>query len=120
MAAEVTSIVDEARGISPVVRGLRDFLDEAVPGATLEQAADVLGRPRRSLQRELALIGTSFRRELDLARVRAASALLENSDDKIEVIARRVGFQSASRLGTMFRRILGETPGEHRQRLRGR
>lgn len=117
-AAEVARLVDEARGIPPLLRGLREFLDGAVPGATLEKAAGALGLPRRSLQRELGLVRTSFRRELDLARVRVASSLLENSDDKIEVIARRVGFQSASRLSTMFRRTLGETPGEHRRRVR--
>jgi AraC-like DNA-binding protein len=116
-AAEATALVDEARGISPVLRRLRAILDETIAGATLQGSAAALGRPRRTLQRELADAGTSFRRELDLARVRAASSLLENSDDKIEVIARRVGFGSASRLGTMFRRTLGETPGEHRRRL---
>jgi AraC-like DNA-binding protein len=48
--------------------------------------------------------------------LRAAEALLVDTDDKIEVIAQKVGYTSHSRFGVMFRRLTGETPAEFRAR----
>ena len=116
--AEVAAIADEARGTVPLVRSLRHRLDGALGDATIASLARALGVSSRSLQRELARNGTSFRLELTRARVRAASQLLESSDDKIEAIARRVGWGSSSQMSAVFRRELGETPAQYRARRR--
>ena len=116
-ASEVERRVDEARGTSPLLRALRDYLDQSLDTAGVQPAARALGMARRSLQRELGRERTSFRAELDLARVRAASSMLAYTDEKVEVIARKVGGLSASRLSALFRRHVGETPAEHRRRL---
>jgi len=111
-------IVEEARGQAPLLRALRDYLDGALAGATLEAAAGTLARSSRSLQRDLREQGTRFALELARARMRAACQMLEHSDEKIESIARRVGYASSSQLSGVFRQHLGETPARYRARRR--
>jgi AraC-like DNA-binding protein len=116
--AEAAALADDARGTTPLVRSLRHRLDGSLAEATIAATARALGVAPRSLQRELERNGTSFRLELTRARVRAASQLLESSDEKIEAIARRVGWGSSSRMSAIFRRQLGETPAQYRARRR--
>ncbi|MGZ6143028.1 MAG: helix-turn-helix domain-containing protein [Myxococcales bacterium] len=113
---EVDRLLDEARGLSAVVRSLRGHLEKSLLDASVEGAARALGVTPRSLQRELKRSGTGFSAELARARVRAASALLAHSEEKIEVIARRVGCSSSSHLATLFRKAVGETPAQFRAR----
>ena len=115
--AEIDRLVADVRGLTPILRALRTYLARSLTLPTIAAAAQACGVSPRSLQRELARSGTKFGSELAAARVRAARALLESSDDKIEVIARRVGCPSASRLSALFRTALGETPAEYRRRL---
>jgi transcriptional regulator GlxA family with amidase domain len=53
-------------------------------------------------------------------RVDAAAELLELSDIKIDSIAARVGFGTASRMSAMVRRECNATPSEVRQAARAR
>ncbi len=112
----VTGIVNEVRGVAPLVHALRQYLDTSLLGATVQDAAVALSLSPRTLQRALQAEGTRFSVELVNARLRAASRLLEYSTDKIEVIARRVGFASSSQLSAIFRREMGETPTDFRER----
>jgi AraC-like DNA-binding protein len=70
----------------------------------------------RTLQRRLASEGTSFAQIVREAMVERAKVLLAASDDKLEVIARRVGCPSASHFTASFRRVTGETPSAWRAR----
>lgn len=115
---EVDALVSEARGISPVMRELRDYLAGALVDATLEAAAAALGRSTRTLQRELSEAGTRFATELTRARVRAACALLSGGDERVEEIARRVGCLTSSRLSALLKKEVGETPAAYRARHR--
>jgi AraC-like DNA-binding protein len=112
-------IVQEARGVPPLLRSLREYLDRSLSDATVKEAAHALGLSPRSLQREMRDQGTQFTHELMQARVRAACVMLEHSDEKIESIARRVGCTSSSQLSGLFRREVGETPARYRTRRRG-
>jgi AraC-like DNA-binding protein len=70
----------------------------------------------RTLQRRLASEGTSF---VEIARdvmIERAKELLLSTDEKLEVIARRVGSPSASHFTASFRRATGETPSAWRAR----
>jgi AraC-like DNA-binding protein len=116
--AELDGIVAEARGVAPIVRELRAYLDHVLIAPSVDQAALACRVSPRSLQRELHRAGTQFTDEVAAARVRAARALLEHSDDKVDVVARRVGCGSSSRLAALFRRELRETPAAYRARLR--
>lgn len=116
--AEVDQLVEGYRGMSPIVRLLREYFAVTLVAPSLVDAARACRVSPRSLQRELTLRGTRFSTELAAARVRAACGLLQSSDEKIDAIARRVGCSSASRLSALFRAALGETPAQYRARRR--
>jgi AraC-like DNA-binding protein len=111
---EAARLVGDARGLQPVEQRLRSWLEHALIGANIEDAAGALAMSVRSLQRDLCKAGTSFTSEVQSARVRVACELLRDTDDKIEVIARAVGSTSASQLSLLFRRQLGVTPARYR------
>jgi len=114
--AEIGDAVASFERVAPLLGRLREHLARDPRGATLARAAKALGHSARSLQRHLASEGTAFRDELMCARVLAAKARLVDSDDKIEVIARELGFRSVAAFTAMFGRIAGEPPQEFRRR----
>ncbi|HEY2749202.1 MAG TPA: hypothetical protein VGL86_31510, partial [Polyangia bacterium] len=73
---EVTSLAERITGVSPWRRILGDLLRDTPDDVTLAAAARRLGRSERSLQRDLQQSGTTFRAELEAARVELARALL--------------------------------------------
>jgi len=115
---EVEHLARDAHGVPRTLRALRDQLDASLVGATLASTAVALGLSPRSLQRALLRHGTGFSQELRRARVRAALAMLEASDAKVETIARRVGCHSSSQLSAIFRRYTGSTPARYRTHQR--
>jgi AraC-like DNA-binding protein len=118
--ADIDEIIDLHFGVPPLVRSLRDWLGREIAHATLAGAARALATSERSLQRELARANTSFRTELVQARVRVAENLLTTTDDKVETIARHLGFRSVPAFTTLFHKVYGETPVElRRKRARG-
>jgi len=110
--------IDRAFEQAPVVRRLRELLAADPREMTLERAAAALGHSTRSLQRHLADEQSSFRDELAHARIHAAKQRLVETDDKIEVIARELGFRSVPAFTTMFGRVIGEAPQAYRDRHR--
>jgi transcriptional regulator GlxA family with amidase domain len=118
VCAEVSALADRFAGSTELARVLEDALRSNPENVSLPIIAKKLQRSARSLQRDLQTAGTSFRNELDGARVALARALLVDSDVKIEAVARRVGCASAAHFATLFRRLTGETPGEYRGRVK--
>jgi AraC-like DNA-binding protein len=116
--SELEEIMAKVRDTPEVLLEVRLRLAEDPATTGIAPLARALGTSTRSLQRRLGELGTSFRAEVDRARLRAAEALLASSNDKIETIARRLGYASASQFGARFRRVTGETPGEFRARRR--
>ncbi len=114
--AEAEGLAQHARGVTPLVHRFRAWLDGALRRPTIEAASTALGLSPRSLQRELRAGGTSFTAEVQAARVRVACALLAQTDEKVEVIAREVGCVSASQRSTIFRKVIGDTPARYRAR----
>lgn len=107
----------EARAVVPVVRDLATFLQRH-PAATPSEAARALALSTRSLQRRLHEQHTTFRRELDGARVRLAQRLLEDSEATVTEVALKVGLTSPQHLSTLFHRLGHESPSAWRARLR--
>jgi AraC-like DNA-binding protein len=113
----VVHLLDTHLAAPPFLRALRDRL--ACRGsATLGSEARALGLSERTLSRQLHEAGTSFRGELERARVRAAEALLVDTQLKLEAVARQVGFASRTHFSQIFRRATGESPSEFRARRR--
>jgi AraC-like DNA-binding protein len=111
---EVDALVERARGLPEIVIALRHVLAEARGAIDVATAAQRLGVAVRSLQRQLAGAGRSFRGEQADARFAAAEALLAG-DDKLAAIAARLGL-SEDGLTELVRARTGLTPGELRRR----
>ncbi|HEX8790129.1 MAG TPA: AraC family transcriptional regulator [Polyangiaceae bacterium] len=116
---EVGRARTEARLVAPILRDLAMFLHHH-PTATPAEAARALALSTRSLQRRLSEQGTTFRHELDQARVRLAQKLLEDSDATVTEVALQVGLTSPQHLSTLFHRCGHENPSAWRARVRGR
>ncbi len=114
-----TRISDARRGHALLISRLHAHLGRDPSGSTLESAAAALGMSERTLQRELARLDTSFSEELRRVRISAAESLLIHSDLKIDAIALKVGFGSASRMSATLRRELNVTASALRARVRG-
>ena len=84
------------------------------------QVDDVLehqSMSRRSLERKFrATLGRSVADEIRRARVERAKQLLTNTTLSVEEVAAASGFTSATLLGVVFRRHVGESPTTFRQR----
>jgi AraC-like DNA-binding protein len=118
VAAEVAALVDVALGTPDLLRKVRAYLASVGGRGDLRHAARTIGMAERSLQRGLQEAGTTFRAEGDRARLALAERLLLEDDAKVETLARKSGFNSASHLARVFRRHTGETPAEFRRRRR--
>ena len=112
------SLLQSVRASDPFLARLRGWLDEHVADATLTSAARALARSRRSLQRDLHLAGSSFRKELLEARVRHARRLLLHTTASLTQIAHDVGCASLQHFSIMFRTHTGEPPSQWRERQR--
>ena len=66
---------------------------------------------RRICRKEL---GRSPKQQVTFLRMQKASHLLATSDDKIETIARAVGYQNPFTFSTAFQKWVGWRPSEHR------
>lgn len=93
---------------------LRAVLDHRLPEMGVESVARELNMSIRTLQRRLAAAGTSYRNELNAARVCKAQRLLAETDLKITAVAMEVGCASSQHLSALFRRMTGESPSEWR------
>lgn len=114
-AASIEAVVTMLRDGTPLAR-LRRWLDDHLVDADLAAAARAIAISPRSLQRELADAGTSFRAELRARRLAAARRLLREPDAKVEAVAAAVGFDAASSFVRAFREEVGETPAAWRAR----
>jgi AraC-like DNA-binding protein len=84
-------------------------------GATPEAVARALGTSRRSLQRGLKALGTSFSGELDRVRREQAMVLLRRPELTVAEIAFMLGYSEPRVFHRCFRRWTGRTPSEYRR-----
>ncbi len=118
VAAELEGVVASVHSTPTELQRLRALLAEHRGIRDLPGAARELAIAPRSLQRVLQASGTTFSAEAERTRVAAAERMLLDDDLKIEVLARRTGFASASHLARAFRKATGETPADFRRRRR--
>jgi AraC-like DNA-binding protein len=80
-------------------------------------AAQLCGISKRSLQRKLKKIGTSYNELLCHARVRVASQMLQDLDLTATDVAYHLGYSDESHFARAFRRIAGVSPRVYRQQF---
>jgi AraC family transcriptional regulator, regulatory protein of adaptative response / methylphosphotriester-DNA alkyltransferase methyltransferase len=79
----------------------REFADENL---SLASVAHSIATSRRQLQRVFAEQGTSFRKELQRARMAHAARLLRQERLPVATVARAVGYRQAAQFSKAFRR----------------
>lgn len=116
--AEISRMVTAARSEPATLASLRAHLEQHLDSASLTEVSHALGCSTRTLQRELARQGSTFRDELRRARVAAAAQLLALGDLKVEAVAWQVGYASTSHFVSAFLRETGEEPSAYRRSRR--
>jgi AraC-like DNA-binding protein len=81
----------------------------------LSEIADAVGVSDRTLIRRFQAAGLSFQQFKDVALLSRATALLSQSDLRIDDIAEKLGFADASGFHRSFRRWTGRTPRQFRE-----
>jgi AraC-like DNA-binding protein len=82
---------------------------------SLAGTARALGTGRRSLQRELEAVGLTYRDVVDSARRERAPAFLADRDEKVETVARHLGYADARSFRRACQRWFGRSPGRDRE-----
>jgi AraC-like DNA-binding protein len=95
---------------------VRSLLPDGLP--SIDEVARRLGASSRSLQRQLAAAGVSFREIVDELRRELSLRYLESSDASIADVAFRLGFADQPSFHRAFVRWTGATPGAYRQARR--
>ena len=123
--ADSADVIDEiaaahaaASARPELLQALQEHISMHVHGVTVSSVARSLGVSQRTLQHYLRRAGTSFRREVNAARVRAAQKLLEAGETKLTSIAFEVGCASSQHFSTLFRKETGYAPSTWRARCR--
>ena len=87
------------------------------PNLGIDDLANLLGVPRRSLERSIrANLDASVLQVIHQLRIERAKDLLEKSDDTISLIASKVGFGSIDRFMAVFKRYEDVTASEWRKK----
>lgn len=93
-----------------------ELFREGFPGAV--EVARALGVSERTLRRQLASDGVSYRALLDDVRGRKAADLLVQTDDPVERIAQKMGYAEPASFIRAFRRWHGIAPAAYRRARR--
>jgi len=103
---------------SALAARIRRSIRERLPLGTALKGpiARELGLSPRSIDRELARRGTSFREILDDLRRELAERHLSATSPSLAEVARRLGYANAANFTRAFRRWNGESPRSFRQR----
>ena len=99
--------------IEKVRRSLRVLLLNRIDSG--DAVADTLAMHRRTLNRRLHAMGTTFRTVLEDVRFEAARQLLQSTDLPLDDIADALGYAGVSPFARAFRRCAGKTPGQWRR-----
>jgi AraC-like DNA-binding protein len=104
--------------VQQVVRALRVLmLDGRSSG---DEVARMLSLHRRTLNRRLRALGTTFQRVLDQVRLDVAQQLLRGSDISLDDLAAALGYAGVSPFMRTFKRWTGVTPTQWRRTARMR
>ena len=116
----VETMTGELHTAGPVVARLRMLLRTTGLRLSVQDAGRALAMAPRSLQRHLKAAGTSFREEIERARLDMARRLLGESSLKLETIGHRIGFRSAAHFTVFFGKRAGVTPSAWRRQFNER
>lgn len=115
-SAQLAAQVAERDGLREVQRWVAEHPDADITVATMAARAGMSERHfARSFRDE---IGVTPARYVEQVRIEAARRLLEETDEGVEVVARRCGFGTAETMRRVFVRGVRLSPSEYRRRFR--
>jgi AraC family transcriptional regulator, transcriptional activator FtrA len=113
-----TPIAPDAGGLSELLDWGRANLDA---GVTVDELAQHAAMSTRTLTRRFrSAVGLPPGEWLQRERLRLAQRLLERTDEPVQLVARRAGYDSAVTMRAQFAARLGTSPRSYRQTFRGR
>jgi LacI family transcriptional regulator len=113
-STDVLSIAD-----NDIVAALRFIRNKAAQPLQVDDVLDHVALSRRSLERKFQrLVGRSILDEIRRAHIERAKKLLIETDLAMPEVATGSGFTSATRLGIVFQKEVGEPPTLFRKRSR--
>jgi LacI family transcriptional regulator len=97
---------------------LRLIRERACSGVTVEEVADHVAVSRSLLERRFRkYLGRSPQVEIRLAQLKRVKQLLAETDLSLEAIAPLAGYVHPEYMSVVFKRLVGQTPGEYRRRV---
>jgi AraC-like DNA-binding protein len=104
-----------------LIGSVRAFVNDSLATAlpTIETAAEASGLSTRTLQRQLAAHGLTYKQLIHQARFNRAVSLLLKRDSQIREIADELGYSHAAHFIRAFRSWTGLSPSEYRSRIIG-
>ena len=100
---------------------LRNFLVRSYgANPSLDTAAQELGLSSRSLRRQLAQEGTSYRNEVEKIQERFAREYFARGGNSISELSASLGFSNPPAFTRAFKRWTGQSPSEYLERLQRR
>ena len=109
-------LFEEPDGADPFLRDTRAAMRRALPvgGLTIDSLAAELGVSRRTLQRRLSALGSSFKQLLQDVREELSLRYLDDPRLAITEIALLLGYSDQASFSNAFRAWRGCSPSEHR------
>lgn len=109
-------IAVEDREVARVCRFIREH---ACDGIDVNDVAEFTSLSRRQLERRFrSELNRTPHEEITAVQIDRVKQLLRESDMTLEQLAPLVGYSHKERLGAVFRRECGETPGAYRRRMK--
>lgn len=119
--AQPHSVFDEPEVVDPFLRDTRSAVRRALPGGslTIDGLASELGISRRTLQRRLSALDSSFKQLLQDVREEMSQRYLDDPRLAITEIALLLGYSDQASFSNAFKTWRGCAPSEYRQRGKG-
>lgn len=113
MSTRVIAVDD--REVARVCRFIREH---ACDGIDVHDVAEFTSLSRRQLERRFRTeLNRTPHEEITAVQIDRVKQLLRESDMTLEQIAPLAGYSHKERLGAVFKRVCGETPGAYRRRM---
>ena len=101
-----------------IARAMRYIQQNACSCIGVEEIANHCNASRRHIERNFTkFLGATPNEHIVRAKVARAKQLLSETDYTLDIVAEKSGFNHAAYLSVLFKKHLGETPGEYRRKV---